>query len=103
MNIWKLVDKIKTGLVTYSPGDELVLIRRKSNGYPNAIKDDETWFLKKVDGEYLIITKRALDKIRPLRQFTLKFLEEKRIHRTYFVPKYYLRHLKIEELLKTND
>ena len=47
MNTWKLVDKIKSGVVTYSPGDELILIRRKSNGYPNAIKDDERWFLKK--------------------------------------------------------
>ena len=94
MNVWKLIDKIKSGKVTYLPGDELVLIRRKSNGYPNAIKDDETWFLVKVDGEYFIITKRALDKTFPL---------EKKIHQTYFVPKYYLRHLKIEELLKTNE
>jgi hypothetical protein len=95
MNVWKLVDKIKTGLVAYSPGDELVLIRRKSNGYPNSIKEDERWFLKKVDNEYLIIAKRASDGI--------GWIQEKRIHRTYFIPKYYLRHLKIEELLKTND
>lgn len=93
MNIWKLVDKIKTGLVTYSPGDELVLIRRKSNGYPNAIKDDERWFLKKVDSEYLIIAKRPLDGI--------GWLQEKRIHRTYFIPKVFLRNLKLEEILNS--
>ena len=94
MNVWKLVDKIKSGLVTYSPGDELILIRRKSNGYPNSIKDDEQWFLKKEDREFLIIEKSSLDGIGKY--------QERRIHRTYFIPKYYLRHIKLDELLKTN-
>jgi hypothetical protein len=94
MNVWKLVDKIKSGSVTYSPGDELILIRRKSNGYPNAIKDDEQWFLKKEDREFLIIAKRSLNGI--------GWLQEKRIHRTYLIPKYYLREIKLEELLKSN-
>lgn len=91
MNTWKLVDKIKSGVVTYSSGDELILIRRKSNGYPNAIKDDERWFLKKEDREFLIIAKHSLDGI--------GWLQEKRIHRSYFIPKYYLRELKLKELL----
>jgi len=91
MNNWKLIDKIKSGAVTYSPGDALLLIRRKSNGYPNAIKDDEQWILKKVDGEFLIIRRHSSDGV--------GWLQEKRIHRTYFVPKNYLRDLKLEELL----
>ncbi len=93
MNVWKLVDKIKSGAVTYSPGDELLLIRRKGNGYPNSIKDDERWFLKKVDNEFLIIAMRSGNGI--------GWLQEKRIHKTYFLPKYYLRNLKLEELLSS--
>lgn len=94
MNTWKLVDKIKSGAVSYEIGDALLLIRRKSSGYPNSIKDDEQWFLKKVDRDFLIIHKHSLDGI--------GWLQEKRIHKTYFLPKNYLRNLKLEEILSSD-
>ena len=94
MNVRKLVDKIKSGEVTYKTGDLLVLIRRKGNGYPRAVKDGEEWYLKKVENEFLIIAKRSLD--------GNSWLQPKRIHRTYFIPKTFLRNLKLEELLNSN-
>lgn len=93
MNTWKLVDKIKNGVVNYNIGDQLVLIRRKGNGYPNSIKDGEEWFLKNIDRDFLIIRKHSTDGIG---------LQEKRIHKTYFLPKHYLRNIKLEEILSSD-
>ena len=37
---WKISDMIKKGMISYQLDDEVVLFRRKSNGYPSGIKDD---------------------------------------------------------------
>ena len=90
-SIWKIKDNIKTGKVTFKKGDEVSVFRRKSNGYPKYIKDDEKWFVRKVDHDYLIVAKRSSDEV--------GWFPGRRVHKSYFLPKYYLRDMKLNSIL----
>ena len=94
-SIWKIKDNIKTGKVTFQVGEEVSVFRRKYTGYPHYIKDDEKWFVREVDRDYLIVAKHSEDGI--------GWLQGRRIHKSYFLPKYYLRDMKLNSLLSEKN
>lgn len=89
--IWKIKDKIKRGFITYEVGDEVVLFRRKSNGYPNGLKYDVKYFVIKIEDDFLHICTN--------KDYCVGFDQVKKIHKTYMVQKSELRDEKINSIL----
>lgn len=88
---WKIKDQIKNGKIKFQEGDQVVVFRRKTNGYPKAINDEDDYFIKKIDRDFLIVAKHSLDGV--------GWMQPHRIHKFYFIPKYYLRDIKLNSLL----
>lgn len=91
---WKIVDQIKNGKIIFQVGDRVCLIRRKNNGYPRSVKDEDEYFIRKIDRDFLIIAKHSTDGI--------GWLQPLRIHKTYFLSINYLRDIKLKELLNSD-
>lgn len=46
--MWRIIDGIKSGKITYSAGDKVMVFRRKSNGYPRFLEDKILYTVKSV-------------------------------------------------------
>jgi len=91
MNQWKIKDMIKKRQITFKIGDEVIVFRRKKNGYPRGLKDGVSYFVREIHNDIIIIGEHSSDGI------GFKFL--RKIHRTYIISKIKLRDLKIESIL----
>lgn len=90
--IWKLKDMIKRGIITFHKGDSVIVFRRKSNGYPRSIKDNEEYIITGIEDSSLIVSKHSTDGI--------GFLPPKKVHKTYMIQKFMIRDLKINSILE---
>jgi hypothetical protein len=92
MNIWILKDKIKRGIIYFGIGDEIICFHRKQNGHPRSIKDDVIYTVKSVDSDgHIYVSNRSSD--------GLGWVQPIRVHKTYMIPKYILRDIKLSEIL----
>lgn len=82
---------IKKGMITYQVNDEVVLFRKKSNGYPVDIKEDVEYTIKRVEGETIYVAIHSSDGV--------DWLQPIKIHKTYMIPKYALREVNLKKLL----
>ena len=90
MNIIVIKDMIKSGKVSYLPNDEVVILRRKSNGYPRSIKDGISYFIKSIDSDgHLHVREKPPG---------LEWTQSIRIHKTYMINKSILRDIKLNSL-----
>lgn len=94
-NDWKIKDEIERGLISFSKGDEVILFRRKSSGYPAGIKDDVEYTIKKVECDAIYVSTHSSDGV--------GWLQPIKVHKTYMIPKYYLRDIKLDSLLNETN
>lgn len=85
-----ITDRIKRGIITYQVGDEVVVVRRKKNGYPRGLKDDVIYIIKDIEGDNLIVSEPIND----------RWHQPVKVHRSYVGNKSALRDIKIDEILK---
>jgi hypothetical protein len=88
---WKLVDMIKKGVITFQKGDVVKVFRRKVNGYPRALKDDEEYFVRNIDSDSLFVSQHSSDGI--------GWQAPIRVHKTYMMNKTTLRDIKLNSIL----
>jgi hypothetical protein len=92
MNEWVLNDMIKKGVVSYQVGDEVVVLKRKSNGHPRSIKDGVVYVVRNVDLDgHITVAQHSLDGV--------GFLQPIRVHKTYMIVKSILRDIKLNSIL----
>jgi len=91
MDKWVIKDGIKRGKTKFLEGDEVVVFRRKNNGHPRALKDNETYIIRKIENDSLIVAHHSSDGV--------GFLEAIKVHKTYMISKRYLREIKINSIL----
>lgn len=91
MDKWIIKDNIKRGKTIFLEGDEVLVFRRKSNGHPRALKDNETYIIRKIENDSLIVAQRSSDDV--------GFSEPVKVHKTYMISKRYLREVKINSIL----
>jgi hypothetical protein len=93
MNDWVIKDLIKRGYFIYKIGDEVSLLKRKSNGHPRSIKDHVTYIIKEVhqDGHLVVWEKSSDD--------GLGFLQTIRVHKMYMINISMLREIKLNSIL----
>ena len=84
--IWNLKDNIKRGYITFQEGDVVVVFRRKSNGYPNRIKDGVEYEVKSVSDDSLFVSNG-------------EYLQTIKVHKTYMIQKSMIRDFKINSIL----
>jgi ferredoxin-fold anticodon binding domain-containing protein len=92
---WVLKNMIKSGVITYEVGDEVVLLKRKKTGYPKSIEDGEVYTIKDIENDHLIITKHSSDGI--------GWLQPIKVHKTYLINKSKLRDIKINSILNETN
>jgi hypothetical protein len=93
MNI-QIKDLIKRGFLTYNLGDDVILFRRKNNGYPNKIKDEIIYTIEEInhDGHVFIREKDSEPSVRI------------KVHKSYLINKSILREIKLNSILgETNQ
>lgn len=88
---WLIADMIKKGMIAYQVNDEVVLFRRKSNGYPTSIKNDIVYTIKQVEVDAIYVALHSSDGV--------GWLQPIKVHRTYMIPKYALREANLNRLL----
>ena len=88
---WKLVDMIKKGVITFQKEDVVKVFRRKVNGYPRGLKDDEEYFVRNIDSDSLFVAQHSSDGI--------GWLSPIRVHKTYMMNKNTLRDIKLNSIL----
>jgi hypothetical protein len=83
-------DLIKSGIINYKIGDEVIVWRRKGNGYPKSLKDETVYKIVGIlsDG-HLYIKEKS-------KSFTLPI----KIHKSYMISKLDLRNLKLKQILE---
>jgi hypothetical protein len=96
MNTWVLKDKIKRGIIYFRIGDEVICFCRKSNGHPKAIKDDTVYTVKNIDSDgHIYIAENSSDEV--------GWLQQIRVHKTYMIPQYILRDIKLNSILNETN
>lgn len=90
---WKITDMIKKGMINYQVDSEVVLFRKKSNGYPAGIKEYVEYTIKRVEGEAIYVAIHSSDGI--------GWLQPIKVHRSYMIPKYTLRDINLKKLLNS--
>jgi len=85
-----LDDLIKYGVVSYKEGDEVIVFKRKPNGYPKSLNDNETYIIYKVltDGHLIVRKKQGQG-----------WSQTIKIHRKYMINKIELREIKLNQIL----
>lgn len=83
MDIWKIKNSIKNGSVKFKSGDIIILFRKKGKN-PRRLEFNKDYIIKEVIEDYLTI---EVD--------NLLF----KVHKTYMIPKSYIRDMKIESLM----
>ncbi len=62
-DIWKHKQRIKNGSCVFRVNDEVILLhRKKSTYYPAKIKDDTTYIVRAIEGDYLIVYDKLANK-----------------------------------------
>ena len=93
MDNWIIINKIKKGEVKYNIGDEVFCFRRKKNGYPMSIKDNNRYFIKRlINDDRLSIACHSSDNI--------GWLQHINIHKTYVIPRSEFRDIVIDKILE---
>jgi len=96
MNDWVLKDRIKKGLVPYNIGDEVVILKRKSNGHPRAVKDGVVYIVKQIDLDgHITVAQRSSDGV--------GYLQPIRVHKMYLINKSVLRDIKLNSILNQTN
>lgn len=96
MNIWIIKDKIKRGLIRIEIGDDVVCFDRKSNGHPRAMKENLIYTVKNKDFDgHIYVSQRAEDGIGWMKQI--------RVYKTFIIPQYILRDIKLNNLLNETN
>lgn len=96
MNEWILNDKIKKGLIEYNINDEVVILKRKSNGHPRSIKDGVTYIVRGVDSDgHILVAQHSSDGI--------GFLQSIRVHKMYMINRNVLRDIKLNTILNQTN
>ncbi len=91
MDNWKLIDMIKRGSITYHKGDDVVVLRRKLSGYPRGIKDGETYTIREVINDDIVVAQHSSD--------GTGWLQSIKVHKTYMISKRILRNIKLNSIL----
>lgn len=84
---WLIENLIKKGEISFELNEEVVLFKRKKNGYPNNISDDLVYIVDEIEGDYLFIYEKGSKNMY-------------KIHKTYMINKETLRDIKINHILK---
>ena len=84
---WLIENLIKKGEISFELNEEVVLFKRKKNGYPNNISDDLVYIVDEIEGDYLFIYEKDSKNMY-------------KIHKTYMINKETLRDIKINHILK---
>ena len=83
-----LNDKIRKGEIHYSPGQQVMLFRRNPDGFPKNIKDSEWLTIWSISDENLMLKRHGTN-------LTIN------LHRSFFIPLFYLRREKIKKILQS--
>ena len=94
--LYKHKRDIRGGQYTYTKGDMVYLSHRKSTGYPRNIKDDETYIIHSVQGEFVFV--------HPAKDIPKsQFWNNIKVHKYYILPKIQSRDRKIDAILDENN
>ena len=103
MKKYFIKDKIKQGEISYNIGDEVVVARRKNNGHPRGLKDDVVYAVIKIENDDLFVidvdTFRSVSSEYKSHKIVQLFNNAKKVNKTYMIPKYILRDIKINDIL----
>jgi hypothetical protein len=91
MDSWTIKSNIRDGKVKFKVGDKVICFRRKTNGHPRKIKDDVEYTIKSIVNDDLFIATHSLNGI--------GWNQVIKVHKTYMIPKYILRDIKLNILL----
>jgi hypothetical protein len=84
-------DRIMWGQITYSPGDEVVVYKRKQNGHPRALKDGVSYFIKSVQTDgHLEVREKSGD--------GNGWMQPIKVHKMYVINRGILRDIKLNYL-----
>lgn len=89
MDTWKIRDNIRSGVIEFKIDDIVVLFRRKGKNPRNVVFNKDYIVMDK-DSNTLLISCLEND-------------EKFKIHKTYMVPKSYIRDTKIEKIIKKSQ
>ncbi len=89
MDTWKIRDNIRSGVIEFKIDDIVVLFRRKGKN-PRSVVLNKDYIVVDKDENTLLIS-------------CLESGEKFKIHKTYMVPKSYLRDTKIERIIKKSQ
>ena len=92
---WKIVDMIKKGIISFQKDDPVYVFRRKKNGHPRALKDNEEYFVLNQDSDSLFVSQHSFDGV--------GWKSPIRVHKTYMMNKQTLRQIKINSLLNETN
>lgn len=84
MDAWKIRDLIITGVIKFNINDVVILFRRKGKN-PKNIEYDQDYVVISIDMDFLLV--ESISK------------QVFKIHKTYVVPKYYIRNMKIDKII----
>lgn len=80
-------DGIRMGDISYQPGDKVVLVRRKKNGYPKALSDGVVYKVDSIENDNIIIRKPKPG------------INNIKVHRSYLAPISFIRNEIIKSIL----
>ena len=89
---WLVKDMIRRGVINFRVGDEVILLKRKGNGYPKSIKDGEVYIIIHIENDQIIVAQHSLDGI--------GWMPSMKVHKTYLISKLFLRDIKINSILR---
>jgi hypothetical protein len=96
LNNWIIKDKIKRGIISYNVDDEVICFCRKSNGHPRSIKDGIIYTVKNLDSDgHIYVAENSSDEF--------GWLQQIRVHKTYMIPQYVLRDIKLNSILNETN
>lgn len=84
MDTWKIRNAIISGAIKFSINDVVILFRRKGRN-PKSIEYGQDYVVISIDMDFLLV--ESVSK------------EVFKIHKTYVVPKYYIRNMKIDKII----
>ena len=89
--VW-IRDALSKSVVDYYRGQKVTVFRRKASGYPKFLKDGETYIVKYVLWEDLIVQEEVSNSLLQPREW--------KINKTYVIPIEFNREFLIDEILK---
>ena len=95
MNEWVIKDMIKRGISSFSKGDEVVLLKRKKNGYPKSVKGDEVYIITHIENDNITIAQHSTDGV--------GWVNHNKVNKIYLINKSKLRDIKINSILNETN